>query len=218
MIQEISILVKKELKLEWRSKYAIGGLLLYVVSTIFVAYLSFKKIVTVPTWNALFWIILLFAATNAIAKSFVQESKGKRLYLYSLSSPQAIIFSKIIYNAVLVSVLAFLTYVVFAVLLGDLVQDHLTFATALFLGAVGFSSTLTLISAIASQSDNNMTLMSILGFPIILPLLMTLIKLSKNAIDGLAWSVNYKYVGVLLMLNVIVIILSYLLFPYLWRE
>lgn len=218
MFQEISLLVKKELKLEWRSKYAIGGLLLYVVSTVFVAYLSFKRVVDVPTWNALFWIILLFAATNAIAKSFVQETRGKRLYLYSIASPQAIIFSKIIYNAVLVSVLALLSYIVFGNLLGDLVQNHTMFVLALFLGAIGFSSTLTLISAIASQSDNNMTLMSILGFPIILPLLLTLMKLSKNAIDGLAWSVNYKYIGVLLMLNVIVIILSYLLFPYLWRE
>lgn len=212
------MLVRKELTLEWKSKYAIGGLLLYVISTVFVAYLSFKRIIEVPTWNALFWIILLFAATNAIAKSFVQETRGKRLYLYTLASPQAIIFSKIIYNAILVAVLSFLSYFIYSVLLGDLVENHSMFLLAVFLGAIGFSSTLTLISAIASQSDNNMTLMSILGFPIILPLLMTVMKFSKNAIDGLAWSVNYKYVGVLLLLNVMVIILSYLLFPYLWRD
>jgi len=35
-------LFKKEVKLEWRSKYAFNGVLLYVVSTVFVCYISFE--------------------------------------------------------------------------------------------------------------------------------------------------------------------------------
>ncbi len=204
--------------LEWRSKAAFGGVLLYVVSTIFVAYLSFKEVVEVPVWNALLWIILLFAATSAIARSFSEETKGKQLYMYTLASPQSIVISKIVYNALSVSVLSVLCYVIYSLLIGNLVQNQLMFFIALLLGAIGFSSTLTLISAIASQTDNNLTLMSILGFPIILPLLITLLTFSKNAIDGIAWSVNFKYIGVLLLLNLIVVTLSYLLFPYLWRD
>ena len=204
--------------LEWRSKAAFGGVLLYVVSTIFVAYLSFKEVVEVPVWNALLWIILLFAATSAIARSFSEETKGKQLYMYTLASPQSIVISKIVYNALSVSVLSVLCYVIYSLLIGNLVQNQLMFFIALILGAIGFSSTLTLISAIASQTDNNLTLMSILGFPIILPLLITLLTFSKNAIDGIAWSVNFKYIGVLLLLNLIVVTLSYLLFPYLWRD
>ncbi|MAX79527.1 MAG: ABC transporter permease [Crocinitomicaceae bacterium] len=218
MLKEVTYLVRKELMLEWRSKAAFGGVLLYVVSTIFVAYLSFKEVVEVPVWNALLWIILLFAATSAIARSFSEETKGKQLYMYTLASPQSIVISKIVYNALSVSVLSVLCYVIYSLLIGNLVQNQLMFFIALLLGAIGFSSTLTLISAIASQTDNNLTLMSILGFPIILPLLITLLTFSKNAIDGIAWSVNFKYIGVLLLLNLIVVTLSYLLFPYLWRD
>ena len=218
MLKEVTYLVRKELMLEWRSKAAFGGVLLYVVSTIFVAYLSFKEVVEVPVWNALLWIILLFAATSAIARSFSEETKGKQLYMYTLASPQSIVISKIVYNALSVSVLSVLCYVIYSLLIGNLVQNQLMFFIALILGAIGFSSTLTLISAIASQTDNNLTLMSILGFPIILPLLITLLTFSKNAIDGIAWSVNFKYIGVLLLLNLIVVTLSYLLFPYLWRD
>ena len=218
MLKEVTYLVRKELILEWRSKAAFGGVLLYVVSTIFVAYLSFKEVVEVPVWNALLWIILLFAATSAIARSFSEETKGKQLYMYTLASPQSIVISKIVYNALSVSVLSVLCYVIYSLLIGNLVQNQLMFFIALLLGAIGFSSTLTLISAIASQTDNNLTLMSILGFPIILPLLITLLTFSKNAIDGIAWSVNFKYIGVLLLLNLIVVTLSYLLFPYLWRD
>jgi heme exporter protein B len=60
--------------------------------------------------------------------------------------------------------------------------------------------------------------MAILAFPILIPLLITLIRLSKNALDGLDFSVSYTYIVVLLAINVIVVVLAYLLFPYLWRD
>lgn len=218
MVKEIIQLTKKDLLLEWRTKAAFGGMLLYVISTIFVAYLSFKEVVSIPVWNALLWIILLFAATSAIARSFNEETAGKTLYLYTLAAPQSIILAKIIYNGVTVTLLSLLSYVIYSLLIGNMVENQPMFLLALVLGALGFSSSLTLISAIAAQTNNNVTLMSILGFPIILPLLVTLITFSKNAVDGISWSVNYKYIGVLLLLNVIVVALSYLLFPYIWRD
>ena len=200
-----------------RNKYALGGILLYVVSTVFVSYLSFKSIVTPSVWNALFWIILLFASINAIAKSFINETRGKLLYLYTLASPQAVILSKIIYNSLLLTVLSALCLLVYSIFVGNLIQDYPLFLLTLLLGSFGFSSLLTMVSAIASKTSNNFTLMAILSFPIMIPLLMVLIKLSKNAIDGLEkWDVNYLLV--LMFINVIIIALSYLLFRYLWRE
>ena len=214
---QIKHLIIKELKLELRSKYALGGILLYVVSTIFISYLSFKKIVTPATWNALFWIILLFASINAIAKSFITETKGRLLYTYTLASPQAVIISKIIYNFLLLIVLSCLCLLAYTLFIGSIIQDLPLFLITLFMGSLGFSSLLTMVSAIASKAGNNFTLMAILSFPIIIPLLMVLIKLSKNAIDGLErWDLNY--LTILMLLNLIIIALSYLLFRYLWRD
>jgi heme exporter protein B len=215
--QQIIHLVQKEFKLEMRSKYAIGGILLYVISTVFISYLSFKKIIVPATWNALFWIILLFAAINGVAKSFIGESKGRQLYLFSLANPQAVILSKIIYNFFLLLVLSVLCLSVYGLFVGSLVQDYVLFFLNLLLGSLGLSSVLTMVSAIASKSNNNFTLMAILSFPLIVPLLMVLIKLSKNAIDGLEkWDLNFLFI--LLLLDVIIIALSYILFRYLWRE
>ena len=113
-------LLKKEVLLEWRSKYAFNGVLLYVVSTVFVCYISFNLNPGFTgtsgypvVWNVLFWIIILFASVNAIAKSFMQESKGRLLYYYAIASPQAIILSKIIYNALLMALLSFLALLVY---------------------------------------------------------------------------------------------------------
>jgi len=99
-------LIQKEIKTEWKQKYAFNGLLLYVVSTVFVCYLSFKRIVDLPTWNALFWIIQLFAGVNAISKSFLQEGRGRMLYYYTLTNARSFILAKIIYNLFLMLVLS----------------------------------------------------------------------------------------------------------------
>jgi heme exporter protein B len=217
LVNQIKYLVTKELKLEMRNKYALGGILLYVISTVFVSYLSFKRIIDPATWNALFWIILLFASINAVAKSFINETRGRLLYLYTLASPQAVILSKIIYNSLLLIILSGLCLFVYTLFVGNIIQDLPLFLITLLLGSFGFSSLLTMVSAIASKTNNNFTLMAILSFPIMMPLLMVLIKLSKNAIDGLElWDLNS--ILVLMFLNVIIITLSYLLFRYLWRD
>lgn len=218
MLAQVKNLFLKEFTLEWRNRYALNGMLLYVISTVFVCYLSFRNVASVPVWNALFWIIMLFASINAVGRSFIQERKGRLLYYYSIASPQAFLLAKMAYNSLLMLVITFLAYAIYAWWIGDLVQDHLMFAVALVLGSTGFALILTLMSAIASKTENNMSLMAILSFPVQLPFLITLIKLSKNAVDGLDPSVSYGLITVLVLIIVIVLTLSYILFPYLWRD
>lgn len=211
-------LLAKEIRMEWRQRYAFNGLVLFVVSTVFVCYLSFKHIVDPPTWNALFWIIMLFAAINAVAKSFVQENSHRRLYYYTLVSPQAVILSKTIYNLLLMLVLGLINLLFYSLFIGNPVQDGLLFTIAMLLGSAGLAGVLTMISAIASKVGQNTTLMAILSFPVLIPLLITAIKLSKNAMDGLDWSVSTQFILILVCINVMVGVLAYILFPYLWRD
>ena len=215
---EIKQLLIRELRLEWKQLYAINGLLLYITSTVFVCYLSFKNILDVPTWNALFWIIILFTAVNATSKSFSVETKGRLLYYYTLASAPAIIFAKIIYNTMLMFVISFAGYLIYSLLIGDLVQDKLFFIIGLLLGSSGLASILTLVASIASKTNQNSTLMAILSFPLIIPMLLVLIRFSKNALDGIDHSIQYPYMIALLAINIIVITLARLLFPFLWRD
>jgi heme exporter protein B len=221
LLKEVLYLVQKDIVLEWRQKYAFNGMLLYVGSTVFIVYLSFSlrgNVLSVPLWNALFWIILLFTSVNAIAKSFVQESRGRLLYYYSLVSPQGIILAKIIYNAALMLALALIGYLFYAIVLGNPVQDPLMFLLTIVLGALGFATTLTMISGIASKAANSSTLMAVLGFPVIVPMLLMLMRMSKNAIDGLDRGESLDELMTLIAINIIVVTVSYLLFPYLWRN
>ena len=215
---QLSTLFIKELTLEMRNRYALNGILLYVVSTVFVCYLSFQSVVSPPVWNALFWVIMLFASVNAVSRSFLQEHRYRMVYYHSLFSPQAFVLAKMAYNMVMLVVISLLCSVAYMTFIGNMVQDHLMFIVALVLGSAGFAGIFTLMSAIAAKTDNNLSLTAILGFPIQIPFLITLIKFSKNAVDGLDRSLSMDLLLILLAINVLVITLSYLLFPYLWRD
>lgn len=215
---EIKVLVSKEIRLEMKQKYVINGILLYLVATIFVTYLAFDDIITTETWNSLFWIILLFIAVNGISKSFVQESPARHLYYYTIASPQAVVLSKIIYNLMLMAMLSLLTFLFFLLLMGNKVVNVPLFLLTLLLGSLGLSSVLTMVAAIASRASQNFSLMAILSFPIILPLLATLMRVSKAALAGLDWSGISGFLVILLTINFAVVVLAYLLFPYLWRD
>jgi heme exporter protein B len=216
LLSEIGILLKKELTLELRQKYALGGILLYVSSMIFVVFLSFTKVDPL-LWNTLFWIISLFASLNAVVKSFIQENSNRQLFYYQLSNPTAIIISKIIYNTALLLIINVLSFVILALMFGNPVTDTPQYFLAILLGSIGFSITFTFISAIAAKANNSATMMAILSFPVILPILISLIKLSKSAIRLMdtSWQSDVLNLGAI---DVILLAMCFLLFPFLWKD
>ena len=217
MIGEIGVLLRKELVLEWRLRYAISGILLYVLSTVYIVYASFVN-VPAPTWNAVFWIIVLFASVNAIAKSFVQENGQRQLYYYILANPTSIVLAKVIYNTLLLFGLSLLCYGALGTVAGNPVKDQGLFALGLFLGSLGFSIAFTFISAIASKTNNSGSLMAILSFPIVIPIIKSLIKLSASALRLIQDTAIRKDILTLTAIDTMLIALSFILFPYLWRD
>jgi len=217
LLAEVQTLIHKEFLVEWRQKYAIGGILLYVLSTVFIVYFSFSGI-DAKAWNTLFWIIMLFASVNAATKSFVQENSQRELYYYSLARPAAILLAKIIYNTFLLLIISGLTYLAFSVLAINPVKNSGQFFLALLLGSIGFSIAFTFISAIAGKAANSSTLMAILSFPAVIPILMTLLKISANALGLMTDTGIWKDIGILLAIDLIMLTLTIILFPFLWRD
>ncbi|MES2691365.1 MAG: heme exporter protein CcmB [Bacteroidota bacterium] len=210
-------LIKKDITQEWRQRYAINGIVLHTVSSAMVVFLS-VKVLGAPAWNAVYWIVLLFASVSAVAKSFVSETSGRQLYYYGIVSAQQLIVSKLIYNAVLTSLLALLCLLTYGIFLGFPVQNPLYFILIVVLGSTGFSSTFTVLSSIAAKSGNGNLLMPVLSFPVIIPLLLVAIKASKKAVDGIDVSFLTKDLLVLLALNGLITVLAYILFPFLWKD
>jgi heme exporter protein B len=212
---------KKEVRQELRQKHALAGVAMYVLATVFVCYLSFETIGTERVWGGLVWITGLFTAFNAMQKTFQQEGGGTQLYLYTLASPRAVMLSKALYNAMLVAILNLVSLAFFLLFFGDKMLadiDIVQFALGMILGSSGLGITLTFVSGLAYKSGTGVGLVAILGFPVVIPLLITIVRFTTGAILGMTWLENGLNLLVLIILNGSSLLLSLLLFPYLWRE
>jgi len=215
----IASLIKKELLLEFRQKSTIGGVIVYVIGTIFVSALCFKGKLDKPTWNALFWVITLFTSVTISGKSFLKETGGQALFNFLHYSPTQFIVAKILYNMVFMLLLSFITFFFYAFFIKNEVENLSLFFIVLILASTGLAAILSLMSAIASKASGNFAIMSILSFPVLMPLILVVIRISKQAVDGIEWAaVGFSFIGILVALNVLTITLSFLLFPYLWRD
>lgn len=218
-MREILELIKKDFLLEIRQKYALNAILLYVVSTVFVVQLSFGRIIDETSWIALFWIILLFAAFNAVSKSFVQEHTARRLYYFMIAAPVSIVLSKIVYNSLLMVSLGFLSLGLYVLFLGMPDFNPWLLYPSFILGCIGLASALTMVSAIASSAGNNAALMAVLGFPVVIPLLLLVINSFKLALQENILALQLiKSLTSLFLIDAVVVILAVILFPYLWRK
>ncbi len=214
----IIALLKKEFLLEFRQKTSLASILLYVLSIVFISFLSFKNGIKPDVWCALFWIVLFFAGINAASKSFFTESKARSIYNYTLYHPTEFVISKTIYNIILLWAVCLCSVLCFSWMINYPVQNSLLFVITLLLGSAALAGSLTLMSCIASKTGNSYSVMSLLSMPVCIPVMLLSLRLTKNAIDGLDWSVSYKYLGGLFIIDVIIITLSLFLFRYLWKE
>lgn len=210
-------LVRKELQLEWRQKTALGTIFIYVLGTSFLIYLVFQGHITIPVWIALFWVIALFTTVNAVSRSFLKDANEQFYYLRSIATPLEIIFSKIIYNAFLITILSLIIYLVMILFFNENIENKGLFLLTIILGAIGFSNLFTLLSAITVRTQN-FVLLAILGIPIILPLLLLIVKMSELSNFAIQQKDIYMHLGAIAMLDVITLILSIVLFPYIWRD
>ncbi len=215
-IRHILALFKKDVLLEIRQQYTFYGILLYIAATIFVLYMAIEEPET-KVWNGLFWIIQLFICINAVAKSFLQESQGRMLYFYSIASPRDFVLAKLLFNSLLMLIMSLLSLILFTLFLGNPMQKAATFTGLVLLGGWGLSLVFTFLAAIAAKARQNAAIMAILGFPIIIPQLILLMQLS-NAAFSPDLTVPIANVLLLVALNVMVILLAVILFPFLWKD
>src|SRR5690625_5072417 len=177
-IHQIITLTQKEFLLEWRQKYALYGMLLYVSSTIFILYVALNH-PEAKTWNALFWVVQLFVTVNTVARSFLQESKAKMLYYYTVAGAREFMISKLVYNVLLMVFISLVSLVLYSVLLGNPMINPLFFVGMVCLGGISLSLVFSMLSAIAAKAGQNAALMAIMGFPIVIPMILVLVRASK---------------------------------------
>lgn len=224
LLQSIRAILIKDLIVEFRNRYVLGGILLYVFSSVLVIYFALQynsslQEVTPVVWSIFFWLVILFSSVNAIANSFFREPEGRFFYYYWLMAPQALIIARLAYNFIFTILLSAITFGVFALMVGNPVTNYPVFLLGIILGGTGYSFLFTTMSAIAARAGNNATLLAVLGFPLVIPLIIFLTRLASASVytDGFT-DESIKNLLLLLAFNLVQPALALILFPYIWRD
>lgn len=216
-VKHIVTLVKKDVLLEVRQQYTFYGILLYVASTIFIIYMSMGQ-PEEQVWNGLFWVVQLFICLNAVAKSFLAESRGRMLYFYTIAGAKDFIISKLLFNLLLMLVMSVLSLLLFTLLLNNPLHNALLFVGITCLGGISLSLVFTFLAAIAAKAQQQAALMAIMGFPLIIPQLLLLMKIAQPAFAQVIQQGWWQMTALLFGLDAMIVVLAIILFPFLWKD
>ena len=210
-------IIKKEFKIEWRQKNSLFGIVLYLLSLVFLIY-NLQEEPDSLVWNSLIWLCVLFISINSVAKSFMSEHKGRWMYYYKVHHPQTLIGAKLIYNTIYMAVIGAINLMLFNFFIGFPAINKPLFIGLFLLGAISFGLLFTFLSAIVSKVNNNTTLLAVLGFPLVFPLILILSDLSISLFLPVMVKGWNQFFIALLAMDALIVGLSLVLFPYLWKE
>ncbi len=214
-------LFKKDLASELRTRYAINSLVMFIVVTISVILFSIgnEKISDFLS-GGLFWVVIFFSAMSGLSRAFVsEEERGTTLTLQLIASPTTIFSGKLLFNLILVFAMNIVIAALYSTLFEAFVIKNVSlFLYAFILGNIGIAIASTLIASIIAKASSKGTLYPVLSFPILLPLMLTLIDLTKQAMDTTTFSSSYVELAILGCYDVVMIAASFMLFDFIWKD
>lgn len=212
---------EKDLRLELRSRYAINMLIMFVLSSLLlVSFAIGQDAVSTKMQSALLWIVILFSASIGLGRSFVGEEERGTVLILQLSVPGSQVFAgKLVFNYFLLVCVNVIGVVVFAFLLNLDITHIGLLATTLLLGSLGLAGVTTMLSAIIARTTNVGPLLPVLVFPLLIPLLLSVVNACENALaGGLGWAESSSDLTTLAAFAGVVITASVLLFDFVWND
>jgi len=213
-------ILQKDLRLEFRTRYAFGALIMFAVTTLVAISFSLAGgIVDADIAASLLWVILFFSAMTGVSRTFVQEEEtGTAIALKMAADPSPVFLGKFLFNTALLVGIAVIVVPLYLVMFNLSVAIVGVFLATVFLGAVGLAAAGTILSAIAAQSALKGSLLTVLSLPILLPLLIGAINATRTALSGSNPSSMMSDLSMLIFYNGSVLAASLLLFEYVWSE
>ncbi len=211
----------KDWQSELRTRYAISALGMFVITTIAIVLFSLGgEGASQDALAGMLWVVIFFAAMSGLSRTFVmEEERGTAMTLQLQATPSAVLFGKLLFNLVLGAGLTLLTVFLYALLInGFVIRTYSIFIVAVVLGSIGLAAASTIIAAIIARANTKGTLYPVLSFPILLPLLMTVINATRLASEGAPWGEAGGEFQILISYIVVVVTISWLLFDYIWKD
>jgi len=207
----------KDMRSELRTKYALNAIVMFAVVTLTAVSFAVGQFAIGNDVRAAFlWIVLFFAAMSGLSRVFVKEEDAGTVHALRLAASSSVVYvGKLLFNVVLLFLLAAIVVPLFTVLMGLQVADLGLFLGVLVLGTAGLAGAATLIAAIIAKASAKGELFAVLSFPILLPLFITAIGGTRVALDGGDSGGALELLGSYL---VVMVTVSLMLFDFVWEE
>jgi len=211
---------RKDIRSEIRNRYVINSLLMFVIITISIIKFSLgDEVVEDAILSGLFWIVIFFTAISGLSRVFIKEEEtGTSLALKLSAAPIEIYIGKLLFNFVLTFSLNIVIFFLFTVITGIKILNFPAFLITVILGNFGIVASSTIIAAIIAKANSKGTLYPVLSFPVLLPLLITLINATKLASEGVPTSELLVDFQILISYTIVVFIVSLFLFKFIWED
>jgi heme exporter protein B len=216
-MSHILTLVTSEARIELRERYAISGILLYVVASAFIVFSIWRQLPP-KEWGLTFWIIFLFCSMMAVLKTFGRESEGRYFYYYTLYHPLELFVAKVIFNLLLLLLIFVVLWGVLILMAGNPVIKPWWFLFTGSLTALGLSCLLTLITSIAIKTQQNASLTAVMGLPLMIPMLINVLRLTAYSMGTTPDTNPWNELSLLIAIISLITGMALWLFPYLWRS
>ena len=211
----------KDWRVELRARYALSTVALFSFSTLVVVSLALGPLGVSSserhgTLPVILWILVLFAATAGVPRTFLGEEEAHTAAALRLwARPSALYAGKLAFAATLLFALEILVAPLFVGISRLEVASPAILVAALTAGGYGLAAGSTLVAAIVSQARGRSSLFPVVAFPILIPVVLLGVELTRTAVSG-AGS-GGELLAQLLLLDATLTVAGFMLFPALWE-
>ncbi|MEO8502289.1 MAG: heme exporter protein CcmB [Acidobacteriota bacterium] len=219
-VSEAVAVFAKDWRCELRTRAALNAVALFAVSTLFVVGLglgplgvsSSERLAVLP---ALLWVVLLFAASAGLPRAFAHEEEVHTATALRLAGrPGPLFCGKLLFEITLLAAIEILVVPIFIAMVQLPVEEPVRLLAVLVAGGYGLAAGSTLVAAIVSQARGKGTLFAVLAVPVLVPLLLLAIELTRAAVGGVPAEGVLRQ---LLLYDASVTVAGMMLFPAVWN-
>jgi heme exporter protein B len=222
-IQQIWAIVWKDLISELRSKEMIFSMCLFsflVLLTFSFAFgpgiINLREIIP-----GLLWVVFIFSGLMGLSRSFGAERDRGTLsgLLLCPMSRWGIYLAKMTGTFIFTAIMEILTLGIFILLYNlNLLPFLFPLGIIIFLGTLGFCAVGTIFSAMSAMAKARDVILSILVFPISVPIIIAAVKATGMILEGKTIQDIYPALKILIAFDLVFLLLAYLTFEFIMEE
>jgi heme exporter protein B len=177
---------------------------------------NFKEIVP-----GILWVAFIFSGLLGLNRSFgVERDRGTLPGLLLCPvEPWEIFLAKMIGTFIFTTIMEIFTLLVFIILYNQNIMPFLVpLAVVIFLGTLGFSIIGTIFSAMSSATKARDVILSILVFPVSVPVIIASVKATGLILDERSIKAIYAWLKILVAFDMVFLLIAYLTFSFVMEE